>query len=65
MLYRRFFLVASMIALLGVGFANLVQHTKAQRNFVMEYPAFTSSQVSLCGRELHCGLTFWTQRTGA
>ncbi len=54
MLYRRFILVASMIALMGVGFANLVLHTKAQRDVVLDYPNISRSLINLCSEERRC-----------
>ncbi len=58
MLYRRFILVASVIALLGVGLANLVHYTKEQRDIVLEYPGTSGLQVIRCSGDFHCGLVF-------
>ncbi len=56
MLYRRFILVASVIALMGVGLANLVHYTKEQRDVVLEYPGISGLQVNRCISDVHCDL---------
>ncbi len=61
MLYRRFILVASVIALMGVGLANLVHYTKQQRDIVLEYPGVSGLQVNRCSGDVHCGLAFTSE----
>ncbi len=58
MLYRRFVLVVSLIAvIMGVGMANIVHATKEHRDVVREYPGLIFSKTSACAPQQSCYLT--------
>lgn len=58
MLYRRFVLVVSFIAVvMGVGMANLVHATKEHRDVVREYPGLVFSKTNTCVPQQTCSLT--------
>ena len=49
MLYRRFVIVASLIALfVGVGMANLIHVTKEHRDIAREYPGMFITKSAPC-----------------
>ncbi len=55
MLYRRFVIVASLIALVvGVGMANLIHVTKEHRDIVREYPGMFTTKSAACGSSIQC-----------
>ena len=58
MLYRRFVLVVSLIAvIMGVGMANIVHATKEHLDVVREYPGLIFSKTSSCAPQQSCNLT--------
>ena len=58
MLYRRFVLVVSLIAvIMGVGMANLVHATKEDRDVVREYPGLVISKTNACAPQQTCSIT--------
>ncbi len=61
MLFRRFFLVASLISLLGVGFANLVLHTRSDP----PQGSFRVIQLNRCGGDIRCDRAIQTAWRGA
>ncbi len=62
MLYRRFILVSSLIAFLGVVLANLILITKEQRDVVREYPGLVSSKNINCEHLRSCSLKMVVRR---
>ncbi len=59
MLYRRFVIVASVIALVvGVGMANLIHITKEHRDIAREYPGMFITKSAPCS--LNCQAKFIT-----
>jgi hypothetical protein len=65
MLFRRFFLVASLISLMGVGFANLVQHTRSEPSAGLFNLGIRVIQLNHCGTNLRCDMTIYTSSRGA
>ncbi len=63
MLFRRFFLVASLISLMGVGFANLVQHTRSEPGVSLVNPGFRVIRLNHCGTNLRCDRTVYSSQT--
>ena len=63
MLYRRFVLVVSLIAvIMGVGMANLVHATKEHRDVVRQYPGLVFTKTSSCEPQQSCNLTIANSR---